>query len=160
MAEAEQSGAPTTGEGTAGGAKESTEGMSLAERLYGKDGAEDQATTEKKAGEAQTEGKDTGAAVAPYNLRLPEGTIITDEPLMKEFTAWARENKFTDEQAQKAADLHLKAVGSYAREAAEYREIGEKRYTEVKAWGAEFQNDPQFGGAKAKETVAAAKLVR
>jgi len=154
MAEAEQTGGVQMGgEGTSQVAKEPTE--TLAERLYPNEGAKDPATVEKKPGEAQTPVKsaETVAAPEPYNLRLPADTLI-DQPLMNEFTAWARENKFTDEQAQKAAELHLKAIGPYAQEVGEYREQGEKRYTEVKGWGAEFQSDPQFGGAKAKATVS------
>ena len=70
-----------------------------------------------------------------------------------------REQGFTTEQAQRWADLHLRAIGDTARQVAEYQEIGENRYTEVKGWETEFQNDPEFGGANAKATIAEAREV-
>ncbi len=153
-------GAPASGEGTEASNTESA--VSLAERLYPKEAAEEQANAEKEAGEGeQTEGKDTEAGVTaePYNLRLPSGVIISDATLMTEFTQFGRERGLTDTDAQRLTDWHLKASGEYIRQAAEYRETYDKRVNEVDGWGAEFQSDPYFGGAKAQQTLAAAKSV-
>ena len=71
----------------------------------------------------------------------------------------AREHGFNNEQAQRWADLHLRAIGDTVRQVAEYQEISEKRYDEVKSWKTEFQNDPEFGGANAKATISQAREV-
>lgn len=66
---------------------------------------------------------------------------------------------FTTEQTQRWADLHLRATGELTREVAEFRQMGEKRYSEVEGWKTEFQNDLYFGGAKAEQTLSQARKV-
>ena len=118
---------------------------SNADVLYEKDG------TEEQAGEGERpEAKDTETEAAPYDLRLPEGTFV-DQPLLNEFTVWARENDFTDEQAQRAADLHLKSIAAYNQR------LQDDARQQVKAWGDEITNDKELGGARVQETVAAAE---
>ncbi len=161
--EADQTqGAPATGEGTAEGAADST--VSVAERLYPKQGAEEQAGTEaQKDGEKPTEGKDrldkraeeTAQPPEHYDLKLPSDVVINAE-MRGEFEGLARENGLSNEAVQRFADMHLKSVGEAVRE---WTAMGEKRFDEVKGWGAEFDRDPYFGGARAKETVTAAKNV-
>lgn len=109
--------ADATSAGTAGENKDAT--------LLGEGG--EQKPAEKPAADAKTEGAegdkgkgadkqtDTKDAKPPevpekYDLKLPDGTIV-DDTLMGEFTTLAKDSKFTNEAAQKWADLHLKAMG-------------------------------------------------
>ena len=94
--------------------------------------------------------KKSDAELAPYNLRLPEGTFV-DKPLLTEFTAWARESNFTTQQAQRAADLNLKSI------AANHRQLQAESQAQVKKWGDEVRNDRELGGANLPETIAAAE---
>lgn len=153
MAEANQAtqGLPATGDGTT----QATAIIDAAESLYGKDPVKEPAIEGEQSGERKDWLDEGAPAVEPYNIRLPEGTFV-DKPVLAEFTKWARENKLSDAQVQAAADFHLKSLGDATREAAEYRGMGEKRYQEVEGWRAELDRDPYFGGAKVKESVAAA----
>ena len=76
--------------------------------------------TGKQAEGQQTEKKDAAAPEVPekYSLKLPDGVKLEDA-LMQEFTAVGHDLKLTNEQAQRLSDLHLKATGEFARQAAE-----------------------------------------
>jgi hypothetical protein len=123
-----------------------------------KDAAADQTAAGKKAADEQTAKAkveaDAKAAVVPekYDLKLPEGTIV-DEPMMAEFTAFAKESKLTNDQAQKAADLHLKAIGAFAaKQAAEFTD-------QQKKWTDEMIGDKDLGGKKIDDTLSVARKV-
>ena len=130
----------------------------VAEVLYGKEPAKEPAKKPAKAEQPKSDKADgknyldklaeDAVAADRYDLKLPDGAIV-DEPLMRDFTKLAREHGFNNDQAQRWADLHLRAVGDTVRQVAEYQEVGEKRYDEVMGWRQEFQNDPEFGGANA-----------
>jgi hypothetical protein len=109
---------------------------------------------DKTAADKQTDNKDAKAGEVPekYTLKLPDGVLI-DEPMMNEFTAWAKENKLTNAEAQKAAEMHMKAVGVFAAKQAQ------ELATQRRAWVDEFKADKEVGGAKADEAVGAARKV-
>ena len=125
---------------------------SFAERLYGKTEPAEANTT---IGQAKTDTLDAKlpAVAERYNLRLPEGTPI-DGPLLDEFTALGKDLKWTNETAQKVADLHLKAIGHYARKAPDVDRMVQERAAEVRDWGTEVNHGPQ-----AKETIQLARRV-
>jgi len=120
-----------------------------------RDGEEkNRADADNAAADKQTDTKDAKAGEVPekYHLKLPDGVLI-DEPMMTEFTAWAKDNKLTNAEAQRAAEMHLKAVGVFAsRQSAELA-------AQQRAWVDEIRNDREVGGAKIDETVAAARKV-
>lgn len=138
----------------------------VAEVLYGKEPAKEPAKEAPKAEQPKSDKADgknyltklaeDAAAADRYDLKLPDGVLV-DEPLMRDFNKLAREHGFNNDQAQRWADLHLRAIGDVHRQVAEYEQVSEDRYTEVKGWETEFQNDPEFGGANAKETIAQAR---
>ena len=139
----------------------------VAEVLYGpdKEPAKEPAKAEQpksdKARQYLDRLAEDAAAADRYDLKLPDG-VVTDDGLMSDFTKLAREHGFNNEQAQRWADLHLRAIGDTTRQVAEYQEVSENRYTEVKGWETEFQNDPEYGGANAKATYPArgARIIR
>lgn len=98
----------------------------------------------KKPAEAQPVKSDTPAPVVPekYDLQLPENTIV-DEAMLNEFTSWAKENKFTAEQAQKLAGMHLQGIEAMAQRQAQ-------------DWHQELVNDKDFGGANLDANMAVA----
>lgn len=107
-----------------------------------------------KPGEKPADNKEVKPGDVPekYDLKLPDGTIV-DEPMMTEFTTWAKANKLTNDQAQLAAELHLKAVGAFAaHQAAEFEH-------EQEAWLNEIKADKDLGGAKVDGTLAVARRV-
>lgn len=108
---------------------------------------------QNKEGEIkQDTSKENTAPVIPekYELKLPEGVLI-DEGMMKEFTAFGKDMKWTNEIAQKAADLHLKAISAFAsKQDAEFE-------TRVQDWSKELQNDKDIGGAKIDESMKQAR---
>lgn len=107
---------------------------------------------DKKADEQTDNKTDAKPPDVPekYELRLPENTII-DQPLMEEFTAWAKELKLSNDQAQAAADLHLKVLGTFAQQQAQ------EFVAQQRQWQKEFGDDPEIGGAKADETLTLAR---
>src|SRR6185436_5497436 len=101
--------------------------------------------TEKQSGETgkqaegqQTDKKDAAAPEVPekYALKLPDGVKLEDA-LMQEFTAVGHDLKLTGEQAQRLADLHLKATGEFARQAAEQAQ--QEALEEARNWSDEIE---------------------
>jgi len=146
-------------EGAAAAAKEPTaEEKAATEKAAADKAVADKAAADqkdgKKADDKQADNKDAKSTEVPekYDLKLPEGTIV-DEPMMAEFTTWAKENKFTNEQAQKAAELHMKAIGAFAaRQAGEFAD-------QQRTWLEELKADKEIGGAKVDTTLAVARKI-
>lgn len=116
-------------------------------------GAKEKAEADKKAADEQAANEAAAKALlfdGVADLKLPDGTMV-DEPMAKEFTEWAKANKFTKVQAQQAADLHLKTLGAFAQK------LQADAQAQVKAWGEEIYNDKELGGGKVAETVATAE---
>lgn len=110
-------------------------------------------TEQKTAGDKPTE-KAAEQPVIPekYTLKLPEGVLV-DETMMSEFTSLGKEQKWTNETAQKMADLHLKAIGAFVQ-----KQDGE-HVAQLEGWSKEIQNDKDIGGPKVDETMKQARKV-
>ena len=107
-----------------------------------------------KGAEKPTDKKEADAPVVPekYELKLPEGVLV-DETMMTEFTKFGQEQKWTNEQAQKAADMHLKAIGAFAqKQEAEH-------VAKIESWSKEVIADKEIGGAKIDESMVQARKV-
>lgn len=144
----------------------SGEAPTIVELLYGKEAPKEQPAKEQRTENQNSEdkgkdwlqkGAEDAAKADRYDLKLPEGAVIVDDALMRDFTKLGRENGFTNEQMQRFADLHLRANGELIRQAAEYREVGERRYDEVQGWEQEFKGDNEFGGSNAEQTLTQAR---
>lgn len=132
----------------AAGAGAQTDGGTGKEAGAGGEGGEGQAGKKPDA-------KPT-AAPEKYELKLPEGTIVDDE-LMGEFTALGKELGYSNDQAQKLADLHLKTV-SKALALAEHNRteaLAERR----KGWTDAIAGHKELGGAKLDASLAVARSV-
>jgi hypothetical protein len=110
--------------------------------------SDDAGTTDSK----QADNKDVKEPVIPdkYELKLPDGVIV-DPELMDEFTGLAKGLKFDNATAQKAADLHLKAISKFAQQQASAHEA------QLMEWHGEIINDPDIGGGKVDATMAQAR---
>ncbi len=80
-----------------------------------------------------------------YDIKLPDG-IEMDESAMEAFTPLFREDKLTNERAQKYVDAYI-----------EVRKSEMKAYSDqVEKWKAEAKNDPEYGGKNLKENLGLA----
>jgi len=133
-----------------------------AEKIYGKDEAEDKddkeesgeeaddqesAKDEKSEDDKDDEDKDEGAP-DQYEFKMPEGMEeALDEDTAKEFSEVAKELGLTQDQAQKVVDVQ---VGLMNR-------IGEKLQGEwstlQEEWRADAKSDKEFGGEKFQENL-------
>lgn len=85
-----------------------------------------------------------------YDLTAPEGSQFDDETL-GELKALAKESKMPKEQAQKLADLGVKAVQKYhERMTAQYEQ-------QQQQWVNDSRADKEFGGDKLNQNLAVAK---
>lgn len=123
----------------------------------GKPATEEQAKADKEIADkkaADEQAAETAAKALLFDdikdLKLPEKTIV-DEAMAKEFSEWAKAGKLSKEQAQQAADMHLKTIGVFAQK------LQQEAQATVKAWGDEITNDKELGGAKQKETLDTAE---
>jgi hypothetical protein len=124
-----------------------------ANRPVVKPGAEQKpAVDAKKPGEAPAAKPDAAPAVVPqaYNLKLPDNYAVVDQ-LMNEFQTWAKARSLTNEQAQEAANLHLKSVAAIEQQRAAAHE------DQVYSWHQEIIDAPDIGRANLDSTMAAAK---
>ena len=107
----------------------------------------------KKPAEAQPAKSDTPAPVVvpeKYNLQLGDAVVV-DQAMVDEFSSWAKARRLTNEQAQEAANLHLKSVQAIERQRTEALE--DQKF----AWHDEIVNDRDLGGDRLDATMAAAK---
>ena|SRR5580765_6690 len=111
-------------------------------------------TSKEPAGDKPADKTAAEQPVVPekYDLKLPKDVLI-DESMMSEFTAFGKENKWTNEQAQKVADLHLKAIGAFVN-----KMDGEFVQT-VEGWHKELVGDKDLGGAKLDASMVQARKV-
>ena len=117
-----------------------------AQTLLGQDpGAQD----DKPAGQEpkQEDQKPAGAPEAYADFTLPEGIEI-DKAQLEAAKAQFKEAGYTQEQAQKAIDLHLKGM----------QEQQEIFVQTRKEWVNEIKADKEFGGDKFDTTVKGAQL--
>ena len=95
-------------------------------------------------------GKETAAENQPneveYNFTLPDG-FTADEELTGELKALAKENGFSQEVAQKVADLGVKMQQKQA----------EAWQTQVDQWAEQVKADKELGGEKFDQNIALAK---
>jgi hypothetical protein len=89
---------------------------------------------------------DTPAPVVTqsYDVKLPDNYAVVDQPLMTEFQTWAKSQKLSNEQVQRAADMHIKSIEAM-------------RDRQATDWSNEIINDADLGGANLEQTMAAAK---
>jgi hypothetical protein len=84
-----------------------------------------------------------------YDLKLPEGSLL-DKARVDAVALYAKENKLSNEAAQKLLERENEAVVSFH----------ERQKNELKAsvdgWLAEVASDPELGGDNSKEKVALA----
>lgn len=111
-------------------------------------------TSKEQAGDKPADKPAAEQPVVPekYDLKLPKDVLV-DEEMMKEFSSFGKENKWTNDQAQKVADLHLKAIGAFVNKMdAEFVQT-------VEGWHNEVMSDKDIGGAKVDDTMAQARKV-
>ncbi len=91
-----------------------------------------------------------------YELKLPEGSKL-DAGYVEKLSAFAKDQKFTQEQAQKL--LEQTSADNLASETAR----AETQKKQLEEWKAglltQTQNDPEIGGANLRESVAMASRV-
>lgn len=113
---------------------------------------EDKTPPEKKDGEPAKKpdaGKDGGKEGDDYQPNIPDGFQV-DAEVMGEFKTFAKENKLSGEQFQRAIDMQVKF--EQKRNAA----IVEQRAKLNADFIRELKADPDFGGAHHKESMDAA----
>lgn len=84
-----------------------------------------------------------------YEIKLPEGVALDDE-IFGEFSEYAKGKKLTQEDVQQHVDFAVKLQQKWLGAQQE----AWKKVTEQ--WVTEAKNDPDFGGAKFNENLAAA----
>lgn len=151
---AEETGAGSTS--TEASATDSTSLSSEVKENQGEGQEVKQDTTPKteQTGDKPAPEKAAEQPVVPekYDLKLPKDVLV-DEAMMAEFTKFGQESKWTNEQAQKVADLHLKAIGAFVNKM-EAEFIGT-----VEGWHNEIINDKELGGPKVDTSMAQARKV-
>lgn len=99
--------------------------------------------------QAKTDGTPSEVAPADVELKFPDG-FKTDAEFLDGFKAWAKESGLKGEQAQKAADLHVKVL---QKQAEAQRAGWEKQHKE---WKDAQKADKEYGGAEYAKNVEVA----
>ncbi len=99
-------------------------------------------------GDKSKDGKSADAG--ELKITLPEG-VTADPKLLGEFTNFAKEHKFTSEQASALAAWDFK------RQQAAQASADQAWKAQGEAWRKEFDTDPDYGGDKLKQSVLEAK---
>lgn len=109
---------------------------------------------EKQDGQEQKpeDGQGGEAAPEPFEIKIPEG-FTADEESLGELKQLVAEGALSKESAQKAADIHLKAIERYEA----YR--FQKGQEQIAAWEAEMKAHPQYGGASFGKNCETAKNI-
>lgn len=140
--------------GDAGGAAAGAAGDGSAQQGQGGDAGQqqqqqqqgEQKTPEQIAQEAKAA---NDAALDALEIKVPEGLKL-DDKLAGDFKAFAKEQGFTADQAQKLVDFQ----GTRLKEMMEapYRQWADTQ----KAWQSEIQADAEIGGSKLQDNIAVA----
>jgi hypothetical protein len=102
----------------------------------------------------EAESEETPGAPEQYEqFTLPEGLAV-DEQRLDSFQEWAKEQNFSQEQAQKAVDYMTGEMDGLMQDAMK-AQLDAYRETQI-AWRDAFEKDPEIGGDKRQETEAAA----
>ena len=111
-------------------------------------------TSKEQAGDKPADNKGAEQPVVPekYDLKLPKDVLV-DEKMMEEFSSFGKENKWTNDTAQKVADLHLKAIGAFVNK------MDAEFVNTVEGWHNELMNDKDIGGAKIDDSMTQARKV-
>lgn len=116
----------------------------------------DEGGAQENESEAGGEGGESAPAAAEkvipekYDFKLPEGSII-DEKHFEAVSAYAKEHKLSQEEAQAVLERDAAVIGSY--DAAQ-----KERYAkEAETWVSKVKSDPEIGGENFKESVATAQ---
>jgi len=119
-----------------------------------------QTQTQQQTTQQQTPGGEgsgnTQASVAlfdPSKVKLPDGFTM-DESLMKEFSPFATEKKFSHDDGQKIVDFYVKGLQSVTQRIEENSK--KEADAQVKQWESDSKVDPEIGGAKFNENLAIA----
>lgn len=114
------------------------------------------AGTQNSNGQAGAQGAEAKAveAAADFSIKVPEGVNL-DKSMIDSFTAFAKENKVSSDNAQKFFDQFL-ATQQKAGEAAQKAAV-EAHMEQVTKWAEEAKSDPEIGGAKFDANLAAGK---
>ncbi len=109
---------------------------------------------EAEAGEGQSDATDD---LPEYEFTMPEGFDGLDQDAMAAATPLLRENKVSQETAQKLVDI---VAGTVQRQVARVQqEMAERREQKAAEWLAEMQADKGFGGAAFDRNAAAVRGV-
>ena len=96
------------------------------------------------------DGSDASLDAVVYEFELPEEFVLAEEN-KTEFEAFARENKLSNESANKALGMAVKHVQKLQEEAAQqWRD-------EVEGWGKSIQADKELGGDKLQASISFAQ---
>ena len=93
-------------------------------------------------------------APADIQIKVPEGVKV-DQGLIDGFTAFAKENKISQESAQKYVDAFL--AGQQKSTAAAQQAANDQKMAEITQWAEDAKNDPEIGGVKFDATLAAGR---
>ena len=133
--------------GAAGGENVAPENNGAQTLLGGDPGVQDQKPVEGQTEPKQEDQNPVGAPEAYADFTFPEGVEI-DKAQLDAAKAQFKEAGYTQEQAQKAIDLHIKGM----------QEQQEIFLQERKNWVNEIKADKEFGGDKFDTTVKGAQL--
>lgn len=105
---------------------------------------------DKDADKAKVEADKTDAKAVEITLKLPDGSLLTPADVER-LTTHAKEKGLSQEAAQKLLDRDHSTVKTF-------HEVQKKQLDDMKkVWVKEIQDDPEFGGKKAKENQEIAK---
>ena len=108
--------------------------------------------TSEESGESKTEEKAEEKVVPEtYELKFAKDSLIGEEAHYESVVEFAKQNNFTNEQAQALLDRDNKLVSSYQEK------VQEEYNQTVESWKAEAEKDKEFGGDSLDESVAYAK---
>ena len=108
---------------------------------------------EKPAEAAPAESVPTEPTPVEYNFDLPEGFVLSPEPL-EQFTSWARDNNVSPEAAQAAMTMHVAAIQALNEQALaqQHAAFADTR----REWRTQSVSAPELGGSGFETNRAAA----
>lgn len=108
--------------------------------------------TDEKPGQAEDGKAQEQAPEVIYDLKLPDGSLLNDG-LVEKFKAYAKENKFSKDQAQAFLNRENQVIADW--EAAKKENLAKQ----ADIWINDVKADKEIGGDKFNENVELAKRV-